>query len=268
MKSIGRSFLMAFSGYSISPKSSMDRSKENCGFILIFIPFIGAIICTVLNRWAVLYPYACDFQILPAVVGAVVPTILSAGAHLDGFFRTTDALSSHKSREEKLKILREDAHGGYSAIMMCICYFMVAIGIWSEMPIDGIFVIAFGYIISRALYGISILTMKHAAYDGMVSKIDAYVPDSAVGRWIQVLINLGYIVISAVLMYNIACTYSVPKPSVAIACLVGAAVSYIYYLIISYKNFGGVTEESGGFFVMLCEVIIPIAALAAFKSPF
>ncbi len=268
MKTIGRSFLMAFSGYSMSPKSSMDRTKENCGFILIFIPLIGAIICVILNRWAVLYPYACDFQILPAVVGAVVPTILSAGAHLDGFFRTTDALSSHKIREDKLKILREDAHGGYSSIMICICYFMVAIGIWSEMPIDGIFVIAFGYVISRALYGISILTMKHASYDGAPGKIDAYVPDNRVAVWVQVIINLAYIGISAFLMYNIACTYSVPKPSVAIACLVGAAVTYVYYLVVSYRNFGGVTEESGGFFVMLCEVVIPIAALTAFKSPF
>ena len=70
---------MAFSGYSISPKSSLERNKENCGFILTFIPLIGAIICVLINRWAVLYPYACDFPVLPAVVGAVVPTILSAG---------------------------------------------------------------------------------------------------------------------------------------------------------------------------------------------
>ncbi len=259
---------MAFSGYSMSPKSSMSKTKENCSWILTFIPLIGVIICAIINRWAVLYPYVCDFPILPAIVGAVVPTILSAGAHLDGFFRTTDALSSHKSMEEKLKILTEDAHGGYSAIMICICYFLVAVGIWSEMPIDGIFVIAFAYIISRALFGISILTMKHAGVDGHIGKIDAYVPDSAVSKWIQVIINLAYIGISVKLMYNIACTYSTPRPSVAVACFIGAAATYIYYLIISFKNFGGVTEQSGGFFVMLCEVIIPIAALTAFKSPF
>ncbi len=265
MKTIGRSFLMAFSGYSISPKSSLERNKENCGFILTFIPLIGAIICVLINRWAVLYPYACDFPVLPAVVGAVVPTILSAGVHLDGFFRTTDALSSHKSVEDKLRILSEDAHGGYSAIIVCVCVFLISVGIWSEMPIDGIFVVAFAYVISRSLYAISVLTVKHAPVKN--SKIDCYVPDSNGAKWIQVIINIAYICVSAVLMINIAGTYSVPRPSVAIASLIGAGITFVYYLLVSFKNFGGITEETGGFFVVLCEVIIPIAALAAFKSP-
>ena len=265
MKTLCRSFVMAFSGYSISPKSSLERNKENCGFILTFIPLIGAIICVLINRWAVLYPYACDYPVLPAIVGAVVPTVLSAGVHLDGFFRTADALSSHKSREDKIRILSEDAHGGYTAIIVCVCIFLISVGIWSEMPIDGIFVIAFAYVISRALYGISVLTVKHAPVSE--SKIDAYVPDNSAAKWVQVIINAAYVIASAVLMYKIACTYSVPRPSVAIASLIGAALCFVYYLAVSFKNFGGITEETGGFFVVLCEVIIPIAALAAFKSP-
>lgn len=265
MKALGRSFVMAFSGYSISPKSKLERNNENCSYILLFIPVIGAIICALINRWAVLYPYMCDFPVLPAVVGAVVPTILSAGVHLDGFFRTTDALSSHKSMEEKLDILNKDTHGGYSSIIVCVCMLLISVGIWSEMPIDGIFVIAFGYIISRALYGISVLTLKHApAKDG---KIESYVPKSNSAKWIQVIINAVYILASAFLMLKIAGTFSVPRPSVAIASLIGAALTFVFYVVITYKNFGGVTEESGGFFVVLCEVIIPIAALAVFKSP-
>ena len=52
---------------------------------------------------------------------------------------------------------------------------------------------------------------------------------------------------------------------IAVAGLIGAAVSYIYYLIVSYKDFGGVTEDSAGFFVQICEVAIPLAALIAYK---
>ncbi|MBP9996805.1 MAG: adenosylcobinamide-GDP ribazoletransferase [Lachnospiraceae bacterium] len=255
MKSIGRSFLMAFSGYSISPKTKLERSKENCSFVLIFIPLIGAIIGTIINRWAVAYPYLCNYLVLPAVVGAVIPSILSGGAHLDGFFRTTDALSSHKSREEKIHILKEDAHGGYSAIIVCICYFMVAIGVWSELQPDEIFVIAFGYIISRSLAGIALLSGKPAAEGkGML-----YVPDKKSQKIVQVLILVAYIGISAFLMIEI-------NVSVGVACLVGAALSYIYYLIMTYKNFGGVMEETANFFINVCEVVIPIAALIATKS--
>lgn len=128
MKSIWNSFLMAFSTYSISPKTKLERNRENTMYILVFVPLIGFIIGFVIRCWGTAYPYLCDYAVLPAVVGAVLPSILSAGAHLDGFFRTVDALCSHQTRERKLEIL-EDSHGGYFAIIVCVCYFMLAIGI-------------------------------------------------------------------------------------------------------------------------------------------
>lgn len=261
MKSFLRSLCLAFSDYSICPKSKMEHNKENSSLILLFIPLVGAIITVVINRWAVLYPYMCDWPVLPAIFSAVVPTILSAGSHLDGFFRTVDALSSHKSREEKLQILSNDTHSGYGAIIVCICYFMIMVGIWSEMPIDGIFVVAFAYIISRALYAISVLTMKH----GADSKCSVYIPESAASKWIQVVVNLAYIAVSAYLMLEIAMSFD--KPSVAIASYVGTALAYLYYVVLAKKSFGGITEELGGYFIVICEAIIPIAVLFAFKSP-
>lgn len=257
-----KSFVMAFSEYSISPKAKMERNKENCSWILAFLPLVGLIMTVIINRWAVLYPYICDNHILPAVFGAIIPTILAGGTHLEGFFKTVDALRSHKSVEEKLDILHKDNHGGYSAIVVCICYFMVAVGIWSEMPIDGIFVIAFAYIISRALFGISMLTAKHATDN----KASLYIPENNGVKWCQVLVNVGYIVVCALLMVKIASTFD--NISVATASLVGAGLSYIYYLIVAKRSFGGVTEELGGFFITVCEIVIPIAALFAFKNPF
>lgn len=261
MKGIGRSFLVAFSRYSISPKTKLARNRENCSSILMFVPLVGAIITVIINRWAVLYPYMCEHPVLPAVVGAVIPTILSAGSHLDGFFKTVDALSSHKPREEALAILKEDAHGGYSAIIVSVCYYMVGVGIWSEMPIDGIFVIAFSYIISRALFSISLLTVKHVPDD----KSLCYVTDNQTFKWLQVLVNVAYIGISAFLMIEIAASFEGVR--VAVASLLGAAISYVYYLVMAKRRFGGVSEEIAGYFVMICEVVIPIAALCAFKSP-
>ncbi|MGN0156707.1 MAG: adenosylcobinamide-GDP ribazoletransferase [Lachnospiraceae bacterium] len=253
MKKIWNSFLMAFSMYSISPKTQMERNRENTSWILIFIPWIGAVIGFVINRWAIGYPYLCSYAVLPAVVGAVIPSILSGGSHLDGFFRTVDALCSHQTRERKLQIL-EDSHGGYFAIIVCVCYFMLAIGIWSEMPIDGLFILAFGFVISRALYGFSILTLKHAKE----SKCTFYIPEG-VAKYVQVLIQIVYIVICAFFMLRL-------NAHVATACLIGAGLSFLYYWVISYKHFGGITEDSAGFFVQVCEVAIPLAALIAYKQ--
>ena len=108
MKKIWNSFIMAFSTYSISPKTQMERNKDNTSYILIFIPLIGAIIGFIISRWAIAYPYLCDYAVLPAVVGAVLPSILSGGSHLDGFFRTVDAMCSHQTRERKLQILEKN----------------------------------------------------------------------------------------------------------------------------------------------------------------
>ena len=177
MKSMWNSFLLAFSMYSISPKTKVERSNENTKYILVFIPLVGAVIGFIMSQWAVAYPYLCSYMILPAVVGAVLPSMLSAGSHLDGFFRTVDALCSHQPRERKLQIL-EDSHGGYYAIIVCVWYFMLAIGLWSELPVDGWFILAFGFVISRALYGFSILALKHAKE----SKCSIYVPEGSLKK--------------------------------------------------------------------------------------
>ena len=59
----------------------------------------------------------------------------------------------------------------------------------------------------------------------------------------------------------------IPKSlkEIGIACLIGALISFIYYIVVSYREFGGVTEDSAGFFVQICEVVIPLAALIAYK---
>lgn len=261
MKGFGKSFLMAFSGYSVCPNSKIEKTKDNGSYVLFFLPIIGVIITVVINRWAVLYPYVCDWALLPAVFATVIPIILSGGSHLKGFFKTVDALSAHEGREERLKILGTDAHVGYSAVTVSICLVLISIGVWSEMPIDGIFVVAFAYTISRALAAISLLTMKHA----QENKGSAYVPDNNASKWIQVIWNLGLILVSAYLMLEIANSFN--KPAIAVACYIGTLLSYLYYVLVSKKVFGGVSEEVANYFIVICEVVMPFAALFAFKSP-
>ena len=241
MKNIWNSFLLAFSIYSISPKAKIERSNENSKYILVFIPLVGAVIGLILSQWAIAYPYLCNHEILPAVVGAVIPSMLSAGAHLDGFFRTVDALCSHQPRERKLQIL-EDSHGGYFAIIVCVWYFMLAIGVWSEMPVDGWFILAFGFVISRALYGYSILALKHAKE----SKCSIYVPEGKLCKT-ESFIMLVYVVICGIFMIWL-------NPSVGIACLIGALIAFLVSMYVAYGHFGGVTEDTAGFFVQICSV--------------
>ena len=253
MNSIFKSFIMAFSKYSLSPKAKFNEDEESTKYILVFVPIIGAIIGVIIFICSEGWPYLCNYTLLPAVVCAILPVIVSGAGHLEGFVKTVDALCAHKSREKKMEILA-DSHGGYFAIIVCISYYLLDIGIWSEMPIDGIPILAIGFVLSRALFGLSILTLNHAKE----SKCSIYVPNSS-ARMVEIVI-LGVVAMASA-------WYMVKfDASVGLCCVVGALVTFIYYWFVTHKHFGGITEDSAGFFLQLCEIVIPLAALLAYKK--
>lgn len=253
MKAVINSVKLAFSGYSICPKTQIERTNENAKYILLFIPIIGMIIGVIISQWAIAYPYICNYELLPGVMGAVLPIILSGGVHLDGFFKTVDALCSNKSREHKLAIL-DDNHGGYFAIIVCVCYFLFAAGVWSEMPVDGLFILSYGFVISRALYGLFVLLLKHVKE----TKCMDYVPTGGL-KYFEILVLLVYVVVPSYYMVQL-------NFKVGSACVIAAILSFLYCWFISKKHFGGITEDTAGFFVQVCEIMIPIAALVAYKE--
>lgn len=55
---------------------------------------------------------------------AVAMLLVNGGIHMDGFMDTIDALSSHKSRDDKIRIL-DDPHTGAFAIIYAIFMFLL-----------------------------------------------------------------------------------------------------------------------------------------------
>ena len=255
MNGFFKSLVMAFSTYSILPGSQKPATKENTRFILLFVPIVGVIIELLLVLGMKATPYLCNYTMLPAALCVVLPMILTKGSHVEGFVKTVDALCAHKPREKKMQILA-DSHGGYFAIIICISYFLIAVGTWSEMTTElDIVVPAMGFVLSRALFGLSILTLKHASE----SKCKMYVPDNA-AKFIEIVVLALVALGSAGYMIKI-------NPFVGGCCVIGAIVSYIYYWFVSKKHFGGITEDTAGFFLQVCEIVIPIVALLAFRRP-
>lgn len=254
MKSILNSLLLAFSQYSCFPKANTKVNKENAKYILIFVPIIGAIIGICLYIWGEAWPYLCNYALLPAVVASILPALISGCSHVEGFIRTVDAISAHKSREKKLEIL-STSQSGYFAIVVCVIYFMLLSGLWSEIPLAGITILSFGFVLSRSLAGLAVLTLKHTNQ----SRCDMYVPDSATVRGIEIAI---------LTIYSCVCAYFMVRldAQIGIACVFGALATIIYFWFTSYKHFGGITEDCFNFFIQLCEVIVPLAALLAYKK--
>ena len=131
---------------------------------------------------------------------------------------------------------------------------MLAIGVWSEMPVDGWFVLAYSFVLSRALYGVSILAIKHAKE----SKCSIYVPQGRL-KIIEIGIMLLYIAFCVKGMISL-------NPAAGSYCIAGAVVAFLLSMYVAHRNFGGVTEDTAGFFVQICEVLMPLAALIAYKQ--
>lgn len=254
MKSIFSSLLLAFSQYSCFPKASIKVDRENSRYILIFIPIVGAIIGFCLYIWGEAWPYLCNYAILPAVIGAILPTIISGCSHMEGFIRTVDGISAHKSREKKLEILTT-SQSGYFAILVCVIYFLLLSGLWSEIPVTGVSLLAFSFVLSRSLAGIAVLTLKHTDS----SRCDMYVPENKSLRVFEILLLTVYACVCAYFMVRL-------NAQVGLACVLGALVSVVYFWITTYKHFGGITENCFNFFIQLSEMIIPLAALLAYKK--
>ena len=254
MKQVWNSFRLAFSMYSLIPARQVEKSKENMKYILCFVPWVGAIIAFLISEWRIVHPYLLDHEFLRSVICVMISLLLSGAAYMDGFFRTVDALCSHQSRKGKLEIL-QDSHSGYFAIITCVSYFLIIVGLWSEMPIDGWPVISMGFVLSRCLYGLSILWLKHSRE----SKCTAYVPEKKNEKLIVTAVLVVYIVICVAAMLYM-------KWNVGLGCLVGVLLAFAYYCWIAFNHFGGITEDIASFFVQVCEIVVPLMALIVYRG--
>ena len=249
MKTFWNNLVAAFTMYSKIPMPNIELTEENTKYSLCFFPLVGVVIGAILCGWRIAYPYLCNGDFLPAVVFVIVPVIISGATHVDGFIDTVDAICSKKTVEGKLAILK-DTHTGAYAIIMTLSYFLVALGVWSEMPIDAVPVLAIGFVMSRALSGLSIVIFPHARTSKLLGK---KVEKKHVG-----IVMAIYIAVCAVLMCYMEPVYG----SVGV---LGAGISWVYYYYSSKKHFRGITGAVAAYFVQVCELVSPCVVLVAWK---
>ena len=253
MKIIWNNLVAAFTMYSIIPiPNNIELSEENKKYAICFFPLVGAVIGAILCGWRIAYPYLCNGDFLPAVVFVIVPVIVSGATHVDGFIDVVDAICSKKTVEGKLAILK-DAHTGSYAIIMTVSYFLVALGVWSEMPIDAVPVLAVGFVMSRALSGLATVVFPHARTSKLLKK-----GSNKKNKQIIAIVMAIYIVVCAVLMCYL-------EPLYGSVGVLGAALSFAYYYYASKKHFGGITGAVAAYFVQVCELVIPCVVLVAWK---
>lgn len=249
MKSIWNSFKIAFSMFSKIPMPRADWSKENMKYMLCFFPFVGIVIGVAEILWA----YICSFMnftILFSAMGMVIiPVIVTGGIHIDGLLDTADALSSWRERERRLEILK-DSHCGAFAVITCCVYFLVwyAAACQINMDMDSVCVLALGFVLSRCLSALGVISLPKANAKGTVAEFSKNTENP-----------MSVKVFLAVLMLLILGAMAYIRPVAGTLTFASALVVFIYYCQMAYRTFGGTTGDLSGYFLSICEVTMTLA---------
>ena len=241
MKKVFHSFLIAFAMFSKIPVPKADWDQENMKYMICFFPGIGLVIGLLICGYGKLCGLTDMGSLMRAAGYVLIPLLVTGGIHMDGFLDTVDALSSWQPKEKKLEILK-DSHAGAFAVIMGCAYFILALGVWSEMDEKVLPVLAAGYILSRALSGMALATFPCANKKGSLGMF----ADAAQKRVLKIVLAL-WILVCAGGAFWWDWRYGLLLSGTA-------AAVYGYYYHMAMKAFGGTTGDIAGFFVQVCEL--------------
>ena len=241
MKKIWNSFLIAFAMFSKIPVPRADWDKENMRYMMCFFPLIGVVIGVLLQGLGYLCAWLSFGDTMRGAAFVLLPILVTGGIHMDGFLDTTDALSSWQPREKKLEILK-DSHAGAFAIIMGCAYFVLALGVWSEMDLKALPVLGLSFVVSRTLSSLALSTFPKANKSGSLSMFS----DAAQKRVLLVVLGLWLLACAGVGIWL--------NWKLTVLLFVTAAVVYGSYYRLAMKQFGGTTGDIAGFFVQVCEL--------------
>ena len=239
--SIINSFFIALSMYSRIPVPRVDWEKENMRYAMCFFPMIGVVIGAVMYLAGWLLDKATVGGLFRGVVFTLIPIIITGGIHMDGFMDTMDALGSWGDREKKLEILK-DSHAGAFAILGMGCYLMWSVAVWSELPAEVLRVCGVSFVLSRALSGFSVVTFPAARNSGLLKMFQ----DGAQKKVVRITMCL-YVAAAVIMM-------AVMNARAMTGAVTGVMIAFLYYIVVSRKQFGGVTGDLAGFFLETAEL--------------
>lgn len=236
MKTLLSSFFLATSMYSRLPVPRTEWSERAMAYVFCFFPWLGLVVGAVELVWFRLAAALDAGALLFAAVAVLLPVWITGGIHLDGFCDTCDALGSHQSRERKLEILK-DSHTGAFALIGLGCWLLMSAALWSE--VQPVATLALIPVLSRALSGLCAVTMKNARGTGLLASFS----QASELRVNRVVLALWLAAVCAALVLLRGWPV-----------LVGAALALGYYQLVSRREFGGITGDLAGWFVVICEL--------------
>lgn len=234
-----KSLVLALSTYSKIPMPTINYKENDGRFSLCFFPVVGLVIAFFEYLWFLVCWYLHLTGAVCAAGYLVIPVIITGGIHIDGFMDCMDAIHSYGDKDKKLEILKDPHIGAF-----CVIKLLELTGILFICLIitdDFLFkLVCVGFVVSRILSAISIATFKQAKDTGMV----AYTRSHSSKACVYVL----------VLELIAVCAYAIFEYRlIALWPIAAAALCFAYYNYKSKKDFGGITGDTAGCFLVMTE---------------
>ncbi|MDD7293799.1 MAG: adenosylcobinamide-GDP ribazoletransferase [Oscillospiraceae bacterium] len=245
MKSYLESLLIALSMYSTLPVKCLNWNAKNLRHAMLFFPIVGLLCGGALWLvWTGCQLLDCS-AFLFAVLAALVNVLITGGIHLDGFCDTADALYSRRPMEEKLRILK-DPNCGPFAVFSVVLILLVQVAAYAQIYTTqtrwAVGLLAGGFWIARCLSGISVTRFPCTTTSSLAKTFGEHA-GKYVGTGLMILTGLAMVVL--VIFYQ----------WMAVVSIFLSLLVFLGYYHMQKKQFGGVTGDLAGFFLVICETI-------------
>ena len=172
------------------------------------------------------------------------------GIHLDGFCDTADALYSRRPQEEKLRILKDPNCGPFavfSVILVLLVSFGSYVQLYQTQGRNVVWLLAGGFLLTRCLSGIAVTTLPVAPTSSLVKTFG-----ENAGKYVRVLLLIEYGITGLLLVWFWGWLAVV---LVWLGLFVFWGCSHM-----AKKQFGGITGDLAGFFLVLSETVYLLGA--------
>lgn len=239
--------------YSKIPMPKFEWKDDDMAHSLFFFPFVGLVIAALVVCINFIAPF-CEIPVaVRVIITLLIPLMITGGFHADGFMDTEDAFNSYAPAEKKLEILKDPHIGAFACFALVkwlLAYAAAVTAILINEKCDLKVLLIFGmiFVFSRGLCGLTSLFFDKARKRGMLY-------EETKGKRVGIAVAL--LIQTAAAAAVMICSNAVYAAVVILAF----AVFTVYYRWKVYREFGGVTGDTAGFFVTAGEVFIA-AALA------
>lgn len=240
--------ILAFSMYSNIPMPQLEWREEDMQYMLCFFPWVGAVAGACIYLWGMFCGRFAVGRLCYVLTGAAIPLLITGGFHVDGFLDTMDAFHSYQPREKKLEILK-DSHIGAFAVIMLGVYGLIYLGAFSEIQDKRVLqIVCAGFVFARCLSALSVVCFPCAKEEGLLYQSAG----SAEKRVVRGACMLQAVMCAGFMLWR--------SLYAGIMVVVAALCAFAYYGNRCRRELGGITGDTAGYFVLVCEGSMMVAA--------